>query len=72
MKLRALTVGRAVRLVLDLHCPRCGSELKASDVSADRCGAVVLLCSKCERNILSLANGRYSRSLSFKLHTERR
>jgi hypothetical protein len=46
---------RAVRLAINLRCPRCGTELTADDVGADRCGAVVLVCSGCEYNILTVS-----------------
>jgi hypothetical protein len=46
---------RAVRLAVNLHCPRCGTELKADDVSADRCGAVLLVCNACDSNILTVS-----------------
>ena len=46
---------RAVRLAVNLRCPRCAAELKADDVGADRCGAVVLVCSACEYNILTVS-----------------
>jgi transposase-like protein len=38
-----------------LHCPRCGTELKVGEVSADRCGAVVLVCNACDYNILTVS-----------------
>jgi hypothetical protein len=45
---------RAARLAVNLHCLRCGTELKAGDVSADRCGAVVLVCGACDFNVLTV------------------
>ena len=36
-------------------CPRCSTELKADDVGADRCGAVVLVCAACDHNILTVS-----------------
>jgi hypothetical protein len=51
----AFCENRAVRLAVNLHCPRCGTELKAGDVGADRCGAVVLVCGACEYNILTVS-----------------
>jgi hypothetical protein len=46
---------RAVRLAVNLRCPRCGVELKAGDISADRCGSVVVVCGACDFNILTVA-----------------
>jgi hypothetical protein len=44
-----------VRLAVNLRCPRCGTELKAGDVGADRWGAVVLVCGACDHNILTVS-----------------
>jgi hypothetical protein len=44
---------RAVRLTVDLDCPRCGAQLKASDVGAD----LVSVCSACRRNLLTIGQG---------------
>jgi transcription elongation factor Elf1 len=46
---------RAIRLATNLPCPRCGTELKASDVGADRCGPVVIVCGACDYNILTVS-----------------
>jgi hypothetical protein len=46
---------RAIRLAVNLRCPRCGTELKADDVGADRCGSVVLVCGACDYNILTVS-----------------
>jgi predicted RNA-binding Zn-ribbon protein involved in translation (DUF1610 family) len=46
---------RAVRLAVNLRCPRCGTELKADDISADRYGSVVLVCNACGFNILTVS-----------------
>jgi transcription elongation factor Elf1 len=46
---------RAVRLAVNLDCPRCNAELKADDVIADRCGAVVLVCGTCGFNVLTVS-----------------
>lgn len=45
---------RAVRLAVNLRCPRCGTELTGGDVSAVRYGALVLACNACDFNILTV------------------
>lgn len=40
---------------VDLHCPRCGTELTAGDVDTDRDGAVVLVCNACAFKILTVS-----------------
>jgi transcription elongation factor Elf1 len=46
---------RAIRLAVNLHCPRCSAELTAADVGADRCGSVVLVCGACGFNVLTVS-----------------
>jgi hypothetical protein len=46
---------RAIRLAVNLRCPRRDAELKAGDVSADRRGAVVLVCNACDFIILTVS-----------------
>ena len=45
---------RAVRLAVNLRCPRCGAELKAGDVAADHF-SVVMVCAMCDYNILTVS-----------------
>jgi hypothetical protein len=46
--------GRPVRLVRSLRCPNCQAELRAEDVGADPFGEVVMVCSTCALQILTV------------------
>jgi hypothetical protein len=51
----AFHLGAVVRLVAGVHCPNCGTELRACDVMADQAsGRAALICSHCHRDILAI------------------
>jgi hypothetical protein len=48
-------LGAGVRLVAGVHCPNCGTELRACDVIIDQAGGRTgLICSGCHRDILAI------------------
>ena len=54
----AFHLDAAVRLVAGVHCPNCGTELRACDLIADHAsGRAVLICSRCHRDMLAIEQG---------------
>ena len=47
--------GATVRLIAGVHCPNCGTELRACDVIADRAsGGALVICFGCHRDVLAI------------------